>query len=109
MGVNRCRLPAGILLLLGLIAAGALRAEPAAQDWPNWRGPHFNGSADATGLPVRFSPTENVRWSTELPGPSAATPVTWGDHVFVSSSDPAAQQIGAMKSAADAIESMLSR
>jgi outer membrane protein assembly factor BamB len=58
-------------------------------DWPHFRGPHFNGSSDATNLPVRFSPAENVRWSAEMPGPSAATPAVWRDRVFVSSTGAA--------------------
>src|SRR6478609_4794022 len=58
-----------------------------AQNWPNWRGPNFEGSTTAKNLPVDFSKTNNVRWVAELPGPSAATPVIWGDHVFVSSTD----------------------
>src|SRR5205085_12143618 len=39
------------------------------------------------GLPAQFSKTENVMWRTPLPGPSGATPVVWGDRVFVSSVD----------------------
>ena len=38
-------------------------------------------------LPSEWSKTENVAWSAALPGPSAATPAIWGDHVFVSSTD----------------------
>ena len=50
-------------------------------------GPAFNGSSPETGLPVSFSKTENVKWLAPLPGKSPATPVAWGDHVFVSSID----------------------
>lgn len=73
---------AGLTLLA---SGGAARA----QDWPNWRGPHFNGSATATqsNLPVTFSPTQNVKWAAALPGPSAATPIIHGGNVFVSSVD----------------------
>jgi outer membrane protein assembly factor BamB len=67
-----------------LVGAAAAAPNEAARNWPNWRGPYFNGSADATGLPVNFSPTSGVRWATELPGPSAATPAVWEDSVFVS-------------------------
>ena len=58
-----------------------------AANWPNWRGPDYNGSSPETSLPATFSRTENVKWTAELPGPSAATPVIWGDKVFVSSTD----------------------
>ncbi len=57
-----------------------------ADNWPQWRGPHFNGSSDEKGLPSNWS-KESALWKTDLPGPSAATPVIWGDRVFVSTTD----------------------
>jgi outer membrane protein assembly factor BamB len=66
----------------------ALAFDPMrAEDWPQWRGPFFNGSTTENGLPSSFSKTENVKWAADLPGPSAATPVIWNDRVFVSSVD----------------------
>jgi outer membrane protein assembly factor BamB len=58
-----------------------------AANWAQWRGPSFNGSTTETGLPATFSKTENVAWSTPMPGPSASTPIIWGDSVFASSGD----------------------
>ena len=58
-----------------------------AENWPQWRGPAFNGSSPETGLPSEWSQTNNVVWSVSLPGPSAATPVIWNDNVFISSTD----------------------
>jgi len=58
-----------------------------AGNWPNWRGPSYDGSSEETNLPAAWSETENVAWATELPGPGEATPVVWGDRVFVSSAD----------------------
>jgi outer membrane protein assembly factor BamB len=55
-----------------------------AGDWPNWRGPAFDGSSQEKGIPASFSPTENVLWSALMPGPAASTPVIMGDSVFVS-------------------------
>ena len=85
----RMRKSAGFLLIL--FAVSVTRA--SAQDWPNWRGPEYNGSSPATGLPTKFSPTENVKWAAALPGPSAGTPVIWKDSVFVSSTDTKAQDL----------------
>lgn len=68
---------------LTLLTTGAAMA----QNWPNWRGPDYNGSSDAKSLPIKFSPTENVKWSLDMPGPSAATPVIYGDNVFLTSVD----------------------
>src|SRR5438477_5607950 len=77
---------------LALLAFSTAQAE----NWPQWRGPHFNGSSTETGLPVKFSRTENVKWSVSMPGPSAATPIVWGDHVFISSGDQQKKSIWAL-------------
>jgi outer membrane protein assembly factor BamB len=68
---------------LALLIAGSVGAE----NWPQWRGPAFNGSTTEKGLPSQWSKTENVLWAAPLPGYSGATPVVWQDHVLVSSSD----------------------
>ena len=55
-------------------------------DWPNWRGPTHNGSSAESGLlPSSFDQKKNVKWKTQMPGPSAATPIVVGNKVFVSS------------------------
>lgn len=67
-----------------------------AADWPQWRGPNFDGSTDETNLPTEWSRIENIAWTAKLPGPSAATPVVSGDRVFVSSTDPNAETLKAL-------------
>jgi outer membrane protein assembly factor BamB len=65
-------------------------ASPTSEQdyWPQWRGPHQNGvSSTAKDLPVTFGPNKNVAWKVELPSWSAATPVIWGDTVFVTSAE----------------------
>lgn len=60
-------------------------------NWPQWRGPALNGTSDSTGVPEKWSETENVKWKVKLPSWSGATPAVWGDRVFVTSpSDPSA-------------------
>jgi outer membrane protein assembly factor BamB len=58
-----------------------------AENWAHWRGPNFNGSTSETGFPESWSQTDNIAWSVDLPGSSAATPIVYGDTVFVSSVD----------------------
>ena len=53
------------------------------QNWPQWRGPEANGVSRETGLPVRWSPSENIAWKVKLPGRGTSTPVIWGNRVFV--------------------------
>ena len=74
----------------------ALLTAAHADNWPQWRGPYFNGSSSETKVPTEFSKTKNVHWSTALPGTSAATPIIWEDRVFVSSSDENKKAMRAM-------------
>ncbi len=67
------------LLLLSL----SLQTTALAENWPNWRGPNQDGSSGETGLPVKFSTTEGVKWSAAVPGISASVPAVWGDSVFL--------------------------
>ena len=92
--VRRAILAAAFLVF----ASAAARAE----NWPQWRGPFFNGSTTETNLPEKFSPTENCVWTARLPGIGASTPAVWGDRVFVSAQDPASEKTYAVcLSAAD--------
>jgi outer membrane protein assembly factor BamB len=58
-----------------------------AGEWPHWRGPFFNGTADETNLPSQWSKTEGIAWRVELAGSSAATPIIWQDRIFLSGVD----------------------
>jgi outer membrane protein assembly factor BamB len=68
-----------------------------AGNWPNWRGPNYDGSADETGLPEKFDPEENVEWALDLPGIGSSSPIVWDDAVFVTSIDEDADAVIAMK------------
>jgi outer membrane protein assembly factor BamB len=60
-----------------------------AENWPNWRGPFYDGSTTETNLPDHWSKTENTKWIAPLPGRSGSTPIIWNDSVFVTSPDHA--------------------
>ena len=72
-------------LLIALLAIGGLAS--ANDSWPQWRGPNLDGTSTSTGLPIRWSTSENVAWRTKLPSWAAATPIIWGDTVFVTSAE----------------------
>ena len=54
-----------------------------AGDWPGWRGPHGNGTADGSGYPVKWSATNNLVWDIEQPGPGGSTPIVVGNKIFL--------------------------
>lgn len=56
-----------------------------ATDWPQWRGPFFNGSTDEKNLPESWSWSEDVAWVSPLPGLSGATAVICKGRIFVTS------------------------
>lgn len=72
--------------ILSWLAAAAPLAAASPTNWPQFRGSDSRGvSADDPRLPVTWSATENVQWKTDLPGMSWASPVVWGEKVFLSS------------------------
>lgn len=75
------RRPSTVLIALCVIvAAGAV---VSARNWPQWRGPQLNGVSAETGLPRAWSPTENIAWKLATPSRTGATPIIWGDRVFL--------------------------
>ncbi len=54
------------------------------QNWPQWRGPYANGIAPGGNPPVEWSENRNVKWKIEIPGKGHATPIVWGDIMYVS-------------------------
>jgi len=76
------------LLTTFAIAAFLTATKPAfAGNWPQWRGPAFNGSSEETGLPDSWDKTNQVRWTAPMPGLSGATPIVWNKKVFISTPD----------------------
>lgn len=60
--------------------------QPATQPteiWPQWRGPTADSVAPGKNLPTRWSTTENIVWTSALPGWGTSTPAIWGDAIFV--------------------------
>ncbi len=73
-------------LLACLSATIFLSLVPGAAhaDWLRFRGPNGSGISDeSTPTPSTWSPEENLKWKTRLPGPGVSSPIVVGDRVFV--------------------------
>lgn len=69
---------------IALLAIGTSSAPVQADDWPQFRGPNCCGiSATRQPLPVKFSKTENVRWSAVVGDGVGGAAIVAG-RVFVS-------------------------
>jgi outer membrane protein assembly factor BamB len=55
----------------------------ASANWPSWRGPTHDGVSTEKNVPVSWSPTENIAWKLTLPQWSGATPIIWGETIFL--------------------------
>jgi outer membrane protein assembly factor BamB len=51
--------------------------------WPQFRGPNANPVGAHARLAERWSKTENVEWSREIPGRGWSSPIVTGDKVYV--------------------------
>lgn len=69
-----------------LLALSLLTASLHAENWAQWRGPAQNGTSPEKNLPAAITDA-NIKWKTELPGFAGATPVVWGDTIFLTSPD----------------------
>jgi outer membrane protein assembly factor BamB len=71
------------LRIAPLTLAVILSIPLVAENWPNWRGPASNGISKEQGLPVKWSQTENIAWKLAMPSKSGATPIVWGNNIFL--------------------------
>ena len=54
-----------------------------AGDWPWWRGPYHNGTAEMQKVPLQWAEEENVLWKVALPGKGHASPIVVEDRIFL--------------------------
>ncbi len=74
------------VLLTSLLFSFVALLPMAESNWPQWRGPLFNGSnPSAAGLATEWTASQNVLWKTVLPSWGAATPAVWENVVFITS------------------------
>src|SRR5690348_14348637 len=62
-------------------------------NWHHWRGPLATGEAPKGNPPIKWDEKTNIRWKTELKGKGSATPIVWGDRVFVLTAEPTGRKV----------------
>ncbi len=73
------------ICVVAFAAVAAIASQPVGfeKNWHHWRGPYATGVAVDANPPITWSETENVRWKIAIPGVGHATPIIWGDKIFV--------------------------
>lgn len=76
---------ATFLIFMGFLTATAWSqsADEAASNWPRWRGPLATGVAPQGNPPIEWSEEQNIRWKIAIPGGGSASPIVWGDKLFL--------------------------
>lgn len=78
--------------LLGVWSVPAASSS-AGQNWPQWRGPLGTGVAPTANPPLTWSETNNIKWKVKIPGSGSATPIVWGDQVFIQTAIPTGKKV----------------
>ncbi len=77
-----------VFLFVCLYFIPALASADAAsteydKNWPQWRGPDANGVSLYGKAPVGWDENRNIKWKIDIPGKGHATPLVWGNQIFV--------------------------
>src|SRR5688572_19090940 len=74
----------GLIVFLGAVSLRAADLDSQKLDnWHQWRGPLATGVAPNGNPPSEWSTTKNVKWKVAIPGRGSASPIVWGDRIFI--------------------------
>ncbi len=85
------------IVVMGLMLAAPALSAGGQEQWAQFRGPSAGDIPDDPRLPERWSETENVAWSVDVPGLSWSSPVVWNDHIFVTTAISAGDEPAPVK------------
>ena len=75
-------------LVLAWAMPVAAQSSDAGRFWGQWREPDATGVARYGNPPTEWSETKNLRWKMEIPGRGSASPIVWGDKIFLLTAVP---------------------
>ena len=87
-GMKRQTASAMTLFLCSILFLSSVEA---TANWPEWRGPFFNGMARGDA-PTALT-DKNIKWKIEIPGRGHSTPVVWGDKIFLTTAIPVGEAV----------------
>jgi outer membrane protein assembly factor BamB len=70
-------------IVVVLVSCQTLADSANSANWPSFRGPAHTGVAPGADPPLTWSENENVRWKVKLEGKGHASPVVWGNRIYV--------------------------
>ena len=75
------------VITAGILSGGFIADTLAdASAWSEFRGSAHDGTSEATGLPLTWSETENIKWKIALPGAGHSSPVVADGRIWLTHS-----------------------
>ena len=74
--------PLAISIIL-LVSVHLHADESISNNWHQWRGPEANGVSRTATPPIEWSEEQNIGWKVSIDGSGNATPIVWGNKVFL--------------------------
>ena len=74
----------GIVAVAALLTGNAAARQPAAPEWPQWRGPGGQAQAASTA-PLRWDADRNILWKAPVEGRGHSSPIVVDDLIFLTS------------------------
>ena len=84
--LTRPRLVVTALAVIALSLPAQVPTAGVDDHWPQWRGPEGLGVAAGTKYAEEWTPEKNIAWKTPVEGRGHSSPVTWGNHLFLTTS-----------------------
>jgi len=78
----------GLLLVAGLLLSAAVNETEFEKNWHQWRGPYMTGLSPDGNPPLEWNESQNVKWKIKVPGKGHATPIIWGNQIFIQTAIP---------------------
>ena len=76
------KLPFLAVIGISLSVFSSAYADDFDKNWPQFRGPTGNGIAIDANPPIKWS-GDSAKWKSAVPGKGSASPIVWGDKIFV--------------------------
>ncbi len=84
--LTRPRLVVAALAVIALSLPAQVPTAGVDDHWPQWRGPEGLGVAAGTKYAEEWTLEKNIAWKTPVEGRGHSSPVTWGNHLFLTTS-----------------------
>ena len=81
--IKNTLLTLGVCLLVAAARAEDHFSQSRLANWHHWRGPLASGTAPEADPPIKWDEKTNIQWKAPLPGRGSASPIVWGNRVFV--------------------------